>query len=658
MTTAHRVRRRRHLRSAAGVMALAAALTLVACDDDDDSRNPNVNAAPVFAGPFAVTSAENETATFTLDVSDPDGDAVTASLVDADDAALFTFDAGTLVATSAAPFDFETPQDQDGDNVYELTFSATDGALTTTQAYTVTIEDVVEPVVASLQLLGTYETGVFDEGAAEIVAFDPATDRLFVVNSDSATVDVLDIADPTTPSLVDTIETATPGFGGANSVAAANGLVAVAIEADPATDPGRLAYYSADTLEELASLEVGALPDMVTFSPDGLTVLVANEGEPNDDYTIDPAGSVSIGFVSGIIDGTSQPTAILDEVGFTDFDGQEDDLRAQGVRIFGPGASASQDFEPEFITVSADGATAWAILQENNALVEIDVAARAVSGVIPLGRKDFSAEGHEIDASDDDGVINIQNWPAFGLYQPDAIATYAVDGETFIVTANEGDARDYDGFSEEARVSDLALDPTAFPDAATLQLDENLGRLEVTTVDSGETDVTEIVSFGGRSFSIWATDGTLVYDSGSDFERITSERLPDDFNSTNDENDSFDSRSDAKGPEPEGVALGAIGVQTFAFIGLERIGGIMIYDITDPTAPIFNDYVNNRDFSVDVLSPDDSLNPAAGDLGPEGLLFIAAEDSPIDEPLLVVGNEVSGTTSIFRVTTAEVVIQD
>ncbi len=650
-----RARSRRHLRNTAGILALAAALTLVACDDDDDSPTVDVNRAPAFTGPFAVTSAENQTVTFTLDVTDPDGDAVTVTLVDADDAAFFSLDAGTLVVTSAAPFDFDTPQDGNGDNTYDLTFSATDGALTTTQAYTVTIEDAAEPVVASITLLGTYETGVFDEGAAEIVAFDPGTDRAFVVNSDSATVDVLDISDPTTPTFVDSISVAAFGDG-VNSVAVSEGRVALAVEADPATDPGSVVLFDAVTLEALNEIPVGPLPDMLTFLPDGQSLLVANEGEPNDEYTIDPEGSLTRVFTPTGDDPVI--TVISSTISFTDFDGQEDDLRAQGVRIFGPGASASQDFEPEFITVSADGATAWAILQENNALAEIDVASGVVSGVIPLGRKDFSLPGNEIDASDDDDAINIQNWPAFGLYQPDAIANYEVDGETYIVTANEGDARDYDGFSEEAEVSDLALDPTVFPDAATLQADENLGGLEITTVDSGLTDVTEIVSFGGRSFSIWATDGTLVYDSGSDFETITAERLPGAFNSTNDDNDSFDSRSDAKGPEPEGVVLGAIGDQTFAFIGLERIGGIMIYDITDPTAPVFNDYVNNRDFSEDVLLSDDSLNPAAGDLGPEGLAFVAAEDSPIDEPLLIVGNEVSGTTSIYQVTTADVVTQD
>jgi hypothetical protein len=249
-----------------------------------------------------------------------------------------------------------------------------------------------------------------------------------------------------------------------------------------------------------------------------------------------------------------------------------------------------------------------------------------------------------LDASNRDDAINITHWPVRGLYQPDAIATFKSLGETFLITANEGDARDYDYFSEETRVADLVLDPSVFN--AELQVDDQLGRLKTTTVSGdadGDGQHETIFNYGTRSFSIWTPDGQLVFDSGDDFERITAEQIPNDFNATNDENDSFDGRSDDKGPEPEGLAIGKINGQTYVFIGLERVGGIMVYNVTDPYAPTFVQYINNRNFAGDAAAG------TAGDLGAEGLLFISAIDSPIGTPLLVVGNEVSGTTTIFRI---------
>lgn len=251
-----------------------------------------------------------------------------------------------------------------------------------------------------------------------------------------------------------------------------------------------------------------------------------------------------------------------------------------------------------------------------------------------------------LDASDRDDAINMQPWPVYGMYQPDAIFAYAVDGETYLVTANEGDARAYDGFSEETRLGDLVLDLTVFPDAATLQAPEKLGRLRTTTVGT-DTDgnglVDRILSYGARSFTIWNSAGELVWDSGSEIEATLAELYPADFNADG-ENGSFDSRSDDKGAEPEAVELGIIDGVPYAFVGLERIGGVMIYEISNPLAPRYIDYVNNRDFSGDAEAG------TAGDIAPEGLKFVPAEQSPTGQPLLLVANEVSGSTSIFAIT--------
>ncbi len=490
-----------------------------------------------------------------------------------------------------------------------------------------------------LEVLGTYESGVFDEGAAEIGAYDKKSKRYFVTNADENTVDVLDVSDPENPTLDFTIELDAYGAG-VNSVAVDKGVVAVAVEAATATDNGRVVFFDTDG-DYLNDLEVGALPDMLIFTPNGKYLLVANEGEPNDAYDVDPEGTISIIDMKGKVSKLD-----ADDVTTADFTAFNNATLDVSIRIFGPNATVAQDLEPEYITVSSDSKTAYVTLQENNAIAVVDIKKGEVTALHGLGFKDHSVAGQGIDASDKDNGINIATWPVYGIFMPDAIASYSYKGETYLVTANEGDARDYDGFSEEERVKDLTLDPTIFPNAATLQQDAKLGRLTVTTVN-GDTDndgdYDELYAFGTRSFSIFSSDGTLVYDSKDDFEQTTATELPDDFNSGNDENDSFESRSDNKGPEPEGVTLGEVNGRTYAFIGLERVGGIMVYDITNPESPSFVHYINNRDFSGDAEAG------SAKDLGPEGITFIPKSSSPTKTPLLVVTNEVSGTTTFYEV---------
>lgn len=898
--------------------------------------------------------------------------------------------------------------------------------------------------------------GTFAGTGAEISAYDAGTKRLFVSGGRS-TVQVLDLSNPSNPTLVQTLDISAYGAG-TNSVATRNGLVAIAIEANTKTDPGKVAFFSADGAFQ-AAVTVGALPDMLLFSPDGTKVLVANEGEPNSynqPDSVDPVGSVSIIDLSN-----GAANATVKTAGFERFNDLKADLQAKGVRITGPNATVAQDLEPEYITLSDDGKTAWVTLQENNAIAVIDVEAATVTDLLPLGLKDHSKglptltsyefkdlpvlgttatvnpsnptqtgagqeirlggfsglafegaaangnlkfithtdrgpngepdaqgrpfalpdfqpqlvrfelnrtsgeislterigltrpngqpltglpnlqsgaagtaytdevavdlfgnrlandplgsdfegiavagdgtfwlvdeyrpgiyhfdpqgrlidrfipkgsptatgefgtpalpevyaqrrnnrgfeaialEGNKLyafiqsaidnpdtandstsrssrnlrvlefdistksvtgeylyildsisgsgtartdkigdavsigngkflvierddrasasankllyeidlsgatninatpsvggktieqlsvaelnaanlkpvskrlvtnaaalgytgvekleglaridantialindndfgiggsaasagvlseatvaptvklgiiefnqsnglDVSDRDSAINIRNLPVFGIYQPDAIVSFTVNGETYLITANEGDARDYPGFSEEVRVGDsrYQLDPTVFPNAAELKQNANLGRLTVTTA-TGDTDgdslFERIEVFGGRSFSIRDASGNLVFDSGDQFERITAAAFPANFNSDHVEN-TFDTRSDNKGPEPEGVVVGTINDRIYAFIGLERIGGVMVYEVTNPRKPVFVEYVNPRDFKVD---------PTSGktDSGPEGLTFIAAKDSPNGKSLLVVTNEVSNTTSIFE----------
>jgi hypothetical protein len=519
-----------------------------------------------------------------------------------------------------------------------------------------------------LQTIGTYRTGVFDASAAEIPTYDPSTRRLFVANG-NRTVDIISIQNPNNPVLFGSIDIS-PYGSNVNSVAFNNGVLATAIDADNPQDPGKVVFFNANG-DFLQSVTVGAMPDMLTFTPDGNRILVANEGEPNDSYTVDPEGSVSIidlfgsqGILSGValrLPFLNRNTAtILNpsvvNVSFTQFNSQINQLRSAGVRIFGPNATVAQDLEPEYITVADDSRTAWVVLQENNAIAVLDLVNNQFTDIIPLGFKNHSLAGNGFDASDRDNTINIANWPVLGMYQPDGFAVYKVSGKTYLVTANEGDARDYSGFSEERRLGNNSyiLEPSVFPNATTLKDQSNLGRLTVTTALGANQNgnFEQIYAFGSRSFSIWewndqAKTLNQVYDSGEDLERITAQRFPDFFNSNHREN-SFDTRSDDKGPEPEDVKIARINGKFYAFIGLERIGGVMVYDISNPQQPIFVNYLNNRNFTVPV-SINGQTNPDVGDLGAEGLLFIPAQDSPNRQPLLVVTNEVSGTTTLFSV---------
>ncbi len=486
--------------------------------------------------------------------------------------------------------------------------------------------------------LGSYASGFYDAGGAEITAFDPENRRIFSINAADGTVDVLDAADPSRLRKIASL--ATPG---ANSVAVRGGLVAVAQQAATKTDPGTVGFFDARTLAPVSTVTVGALPDMVTFSPDGRYVVVAGEGEPEGYLPgqVDPQGTVAV-----ITVGRRAPRqSDVRLAGFTAWDGREQQLREAGVRIYGPGARTSQDLEPEYVAVDRTSRTAFVTLQENNAMARVDLRSAQVTSLTALGVKDLSPAGNGIDASDRDGGIAIRTWPAVALYEPDSVAAYAARGRTYLVMANEGDTRDYEGFSEEKRVSALTLSPSVFPDAAELQQPANLGRLTATTTSPVDASgaVTQVQVPGARSISVRDARGRLLWDSGDALERVTAAALPDAFNSDNAENDSFDSRSDNKGPEPEGVAVGRVDGRTYAFVGLERIGGIAVFDVSDPRAGRFVTYVNPRDFAGDVEAG------TAGDSGPEGITFVTAHDSPTRRPLLVVGNEVSGTTTTYDI---------
>ena len=555
-----------------------------------------------------------------------------------------------------------------------------------------------------LSVVDTYVSGnEFDTASAEIVSYDKCSDKLYVVNAEDATVDVLSLAQTTSaPAKHGTIDLSAAAtaagieIGAANSVSAKQGLVAVAIEADTKQDNGLIALYRSDTLALIGTYTAGALPDMVTLSEDARYILTANEGEPSGDYTNDPEGSVTI---VDLQNGFGPDDAVVSQVSFADFNvgGSRADEVPADVRLPGPaGTTVAQDLEPEYLALNSDGTVAWVAMQENNAVAIIDVANATVEGMKGLGKKSWNAaSNNELDASNkDDGTGQFASYEQLvGLYMPDTIVSVEIDGETYILTANEGDGREYiyettqqacyaaghewdgDDFApggddedadayaneeddciswiDEARGGDIEeLVADAHPLKAALDDNDQLKRIKVTTNQAEYAAGDDIVTFGARSFSIWDAAGDLVYDSGDVIAKQVYDVDPEDFNSTNDENDSGDNRSDDKGTEPEAIEVAKIGDRFFAFVGLERQGGVMVFDITDPTDPEYQSYLNNRDFDAPVCTvvdgtecDNDTYSVDAGDLGPESIEYFTREG----KHFIAVGNEVSGTTTVYSI---------
>ncbi|WP_167599270.1 choice-of-anchor I family protein [Chlorobaculum sp. 24CR] len=478
-------------------------------------------------------------------------------------------------------------------------------------------------------------TIAMDHGA-EISAFDADSARLFVTSPEDG-LQVVGLDGELQMTRLGTIDL---GSNVVNSVSVSHGIVAVAVANADKTLPGTVYFLDADgTVGDasmiLGSVEVGANPDMLTFTHDGTKVLVANEGEMAS-VANDPEGSVSIIDLSAGVEHATVATA-----GFGDFNSQLDALKEAGVRLLAgedgfEATTVAQDLEPEYISISPDGKTAFVTLQENNAIGVLDIATATFTDIVPLGLKSFSSL--PFDGSDKDGIDLETGQPLYGQYMPDAIASFTgSDGESYFVIANEGDDRDdFLATPETARVKDLVLDGTAFSDAAALQANDELGRLTVSNAPGnngdtdGDGDIDQLLAYGARSFSILDSEGNIVFDSGSHIEQFVAESGL--FTDANGAGLFDDGRSDNKGPEPEGITVGVVDGKTLAFVTLERGGGgVMVYDVTDPSEVSFVQYLRNP-----------------GDVSPEGVLVVSAADSPTGHDLLIVSNEVSNTVSIFQ----------
>lgn len=499
---------------------------------------------------------------------------------------------------------------------------------------------------------GRYTSGAdFDKGGTEIVKYNPKNGYAYSVNGDKEALDIIDVKHPGKDGAINLVKRIYLQDNGIEAgdltsvtVHPSGDYVAVSAPAVDKTKPGHVVFYGSNG-DYINNVTVGSLPDMVTFSKDGKYLLVANEGEPSDDYTVNPPGSVSV------IDVTGGPANVNANNVRTAMFTKE---HQEGIRALGPNAEdAYLNIEPEYIAVDSQSKYAYVTLQEVSAIAKVDIAKGQIVQVKGLPYKDHSLAQNAMDVSDEDGKSELRRVPVLGLLQPDGIDTYDYNGETYLLIANEGDSQDYEGYSEEKRVKklkdDIQLDVRYYQGYTQAELDdmvenglfddEQLGRLKVTTSHAfkdGNGKYNALVSYGGRSFSILrASDLEMIYDSGSDIEQRVLDLLPERFNANYETADDIkvDDRSDDKGPEAENVVVGKVGSHSYAFVGLERVGGIMIYDITNPNEPYFVKYL---------------YDPDNKDISPEGITFESAEDSPNGKPMLIASFELSGTTSAWE----------
>jgi hypothetical protein len=505
-------------------------------------------------------------------------------------------------------------------------------------------ETLTTGVNGKLSYIGAYSVGATsaDGGIAEIVRYNKDNKRIYMVNGALGSLDIVDVSTLrsgkfTGLTLYKRIDISTMGtangfdYGDLTSVAinTKNKMIALAVQHREYHTPGYIVLINYEG-EYVRHYGAGVQPDMICFTPDGQYILTADEGEPREGYAggaIDPPGSVTIVNIN---------TNEVRVAGFENFDGEASRtaLTQNGV-ILNKGINPSLDFEPEYIAVSDDSRTAWVSLQEANALAVLDIQSGVFKSVVGLGFKDHSLPQNSLDVlRDKKAELAPQN--LYGAYMPDGIAVVTIQGKPYILSANEGDAREWGSGGG------------AYTDVGSF----SIGEYKTDVIDNAKKDGLDADKkylYGARSFSIWdagvgntqSASAKLIYDSGNEFETRTAALFPANFNASHGNND-LDNRSGKKGPEPEYVDIMRIGNKIYALIGLERIGGVMVYDISNPASPAFYDYINTRDFSKSTLAD-------MGDLGPEGLCPVEAADSPTKRPLIFVANEVSGTIAVFEI---------
>ena len=493
--------------------------------------------------------------------------------------------------------------------------------------------------------IGRYDSNMTnaDGGVMEIVDYNETTGYAYAINGQTGRLSVISLQDLQAGETIKMLEGTAIDI---KSLVEANGFVygdmtsvavspdgktlAAALQAKGYADAGRVALFTCNsdgTLTFVRAIEVGVQPDMLTFTPDGSKILTANEGEPRMGYAngvSDPAGSVTI---------IDTATGSANTVGFDAFDGEKRQELVKAGVVLMKNTQPSVDLEPEYIACT--NGMAYVTLQEANAIAVLDLAQGTFTGIYSAGFEDYSKAPVDIDKGDKAYAPSTYAGLK-GIRMPDGIALYTVGDTDYLLTANEGDAREWDKYSNENEVGKGHASPAG-------NITKGMVNGKVVYFKSSDFDGLDPQTdylFGGRSFTLYRVDGsalTEVFTSGSDFEAKTASYLSDYFNCSNDDR-SIDDRSGKKGPEPETVTVGKVDGRSYAFVTLERIGGVMVYDITDPANVAYVNYINSRDFSEDVAADD----------SPEGLKFIDAKSSPTGNALLLAACEVGGTVAVYE----------
>ena len=529
-----------------------------------------------------------------------------------------------------------------------------------------------DPANFDIELLATIDSGS-GEGGAEIPTFHFRSERLFTTNGAENRIDVYDLSDPADPEFMKSVSLDEYGDG-ITSVAAGRKSIVAAVEVDPTfasdgtptVNSGVLVVMDTDG-DVVSSIELdGVLPDSVTFAKDETTALVAIEAEPvcaadnpatadvdeSADFSLanDPEGQVVI------VDLSDPANPTKKNVDFSGFTAAE--AAAAGLVVSTVQTDFAKDVEPEYVA-AIDNNTAYATLQEANGIAEIDLNTATVTQIFSAGQVDRAVVG--LDASNRDDDDNLETFDnVVGLNQPDTLATFAIHMDNYFITANEGDAREYDCIDDDDRAADLTLDPTAFPTAADLQLDENLGRAKVDSNfgdTDGDGDYDQIGLRGGRSMTIFK-NGELLFDTeeliATEMKKIVGDDiLMNGQFEIDGENVVYDasSRADDKGGEPEGVAIGTTGERRVAVLGLERFSALLFFDITDPAAPTLISWEQMQPIADTPLSESKAWSP-------EGIVFVPSWQSPNGKPLVITSYEMSGTLSIHQITETSAAASD
>jgi len=516
-------------------------------------------------------------------------------------------------------------------------------------------------------LVGRYAQNV-GAGISEIVAYHAESQSVFITVDSAGTPSSFQrvslrnlsstaLANPTTASnlaagaitsLAAHVNDSGFTAGGVQTLAISGNLLAIAVQATPKTANGVVAFYRLDAQGNatyVKKVTVGSLPDGMAFTPDGSKLVVANEGELSATFStdgIDPVGSISI---IAIANGT--PADAATTLDFSDFNAgasRASELPTD-VRIGRAGATVAQDMEPEYVSISSDNTKAYVTLQENNAVAVVNLATNRIERIFAMGYKNHGLASNSLAASDKVSAtapFALKSYAnLLGIPMPDGIATFSVNGTSYFITANEGDDRDDflpSAQKETQRVghSSIVLNSTAFPSATNLKTETELGRLTIfsTMGRNSSNEFEKLYTLGGRSFSIYnATTGAQVFDSANDLEQRAYSNLPPALLGK----DQVLGRLDNKGPEPESVVVGQVKGKTYAFVALERTSAILMYDLSNPAAPKFIQWLQN------------TSDMANGDISPEGLSFVPASQSPTGNALLLAGYEVSGTVAVWEI---------